>query len=409
MIALRSLLIGGLFLGLVVGIGPSASADDLSDARAKVRKALVATKHEITSGKEAVAKATSKLEVSQAQLAKAKSELAHVQKKLAAARSADAAVAADLKRAEDAANAAAAAVAKVETDLAEQRELIAAAVRAAYQQQSGLVGMTIILGSETSAELAQRLQWSNTIFDSTSAQLDRLTTLEAQLRAAEAVKAAAEQRLAAQRELSAAHVAEIKTLTGDAAAREAKVAALVAANAKLRAAAQQELESSKAQYQALQKSEAKIAAKIRAQMKKDKKSGYKVVNTSGFIKPVNASNGSAFGLRFHPILHYWRMHWGTDFGASCGAPIRAMANGRVTYASRMGGFGNYTIISYGRMYGAYLSSGYAHQSRIIVRVGQKVKQGQLVGYIGTTGLSTGCHLHLQIYRSGVRVNPMRYL
>ena len=56
-----------------------------------------------------------------------------------------------------------------------------------------------------------------------------------------------------------------------------------------------------------------------------------------------------------------------------------------------------------------MASGYAHQSKVIVRAGQKVKQGQVVGYVGTTGLSTGCHLHLQIYRNGVRVNPMRYL
>ncbi|HRA76819.1 MAG TPA: M23 family metallopeptidase, partial [Propionicimonas sp.] len=73
------------------------------------------------------------------------------------------------------------------------------------------------------------------------------------------------------------------------------------------------------------------------------------------------------------------------------------------------GFGNYTIISYGRRNGVYLSSGYAHQSKVVVHAGQKVKQGQVVGYVGTTGLSTGCHLHLQIYRNGIRVNPMNYL
>lgn len=104
------------------------------------------------------------------------------------------------------------------------------------------------------------------------------------------------------------------------------------------------------------------------------------------------------------------MHWGTDFGASCGTPIRAMANGRVVQSGwTTYGFGNWTVISYGRMYGANLASGYAHQSKIIVHAGQSVKQGQIVGYVGTTGLSTGCHLHLQVYRNGARVNPMRYL
>ena len=104
------------------------------------------------------------------------------------------------------------------------------------------------------------------------------------------------------------------------------------------------------------------------------------------------------------------MHWGQDFGAACGAPLYAMADGKVTSAGwTSNGFGNYTIISNGRVNGAYLSSGYAHQSKVVVRAGQSVRQGQLVGYVGTTGLSTGCHLHLQIYRDGVRVNPMKYL
>ncbi|HSK33720.1 MAG TPA: M23 family metallopeptidase, partial [Propionicimonas sp.] len=170
-----------------------------------------------------------------------------------------------------------------------------------------------------------------------------------------------------------------------------------------KAEAQDELEQTQAQYKALEKQEARIAAKLR-------KAGYNVVNNGGFIKPVDAPAGSPFGLRYHPILHYWRMHWGTDFGAACGEPIRAMANGKVVSAGWTSyGFGNYTIISYGRVKGASVASGYAHQSKVIVHAGQKVKQGQVVGYVGTTGLSTGCHLHLQIYRNGLRVNPMRYL
>jgi murein DD-endopeptidase MepM/ murein hydrolase activator NlpD len=401
--ALRLSLVAALLFGLIMGTGSTASADGLKDARDKVRKALVQAKKEISSDKAAVANASTKLESSQAQLAKARSELAHVQAKLAAARAADALIATDLKVATDALDIADAAVTKAQATVTEQEALIGIVVRSAYQQQSTLVGLTMILGSESPAQLAQRVQWANTIFDSSTSQLDRLKDLQSRLEAAKAVRAAAEARLASQRDRSAAQVAQVKELTADAAARAAKVAALVAANAKLKAAAQDELEQTRAQYRALEKQEARIAAKLR-------KSGYNVVNRGGFIKPVNAPNGSAFGMRFHPILHYWRMHWGTDFGAACGAPIRAMANGKVISAGMTTyGFGNYTIISYGRMYGAHLASGYAHQSRVIVHSGQKVKQGQVVGYVGTTGLSTGCHLHLQIYRNGVRVNPMRYL
>ena len=218
-------------------------------------------------------------------------------------------------------------------------------------------------------------------------------------------KAAAEAELTAKRRASAAHLDQIRDLTADADARAAGVAELVAANAKLKAEAEDELEGTQEQYQALQAQEKKIAARIRAAERR-----YRIVNTGGFIRPTDAPAGSAFGLRLHPILHYWRMHWGTDFGAACGAPLRAMADGRVISAGwTTVGFGNYTIISYGKVRGAYVSSGYAHQSKVLVKPGQKVKQGQVVGYVGTTGLSTGCHLHLQIYRDGVRVNPMNYL
>jgi len=163
------------------------------------------------------------------------------------------------------------------------------------------------------------------------------------------------------------------------------------------------LETSRKQYRALEKQEARIAAKLRGD-------GYNIVNRGGFIKPVDAAAGSAFGMRYHPILHYWRMHWGTDFGAACGAPIRAMANGKVISAGwTTYGFGNYTIISYGRMFGAQLASGYAHQSRIVVKRGQWVKQGQLIGYVGNTGLSTTSHLHLELRLDGTPVNAMNYI
>ncbi len=403
MTGLRLSLVMALLLGLLLGIAPAATADGLKDAREKVRKALVQAKKEIASDRKDVAAASSNLKSSQAQLAKARSELAAVQRKLAAAKAEDAAIAADLKVAQKALDVAAAALAKAEAAVSEQEALIGIVVRAAYQQQSALVGFTMIVGAETPGDLAQRVQWANTIFDSSTSQLDRLKDLRAGLEVAKAAKADAEAKVAAQRDRSAANVARVKALTADASAKAAKVAALVAANAKQKAEAQDELEQTQAQYRALEKQEARIAAKLR-------KAGYNVVNNGGFIKPVDAPAGSPFGLRYHPILHYWRMHWGTDFGATCGQPLRAMANGKVVSAGWTSyGFGNYTIISYGRVNGASVASGYAHQSKVIVRAGQKVKQGQVVGYVGTTGLSTGCHLHLQIYRDGVRVNPMRYL
>jgi murein DD-endopeptidase MepM/ murein hydrolase activator NlpD len=201
----------------------------------------------------------------------------------------------------------------------------------------------------------------------------------------------------------------VKRLTAKAASRKAEIARLVQRTADALADAEASLEADQAAYDRLEAEEARITARIKAQIAADGGAG-NVHGAWGFIKPVDAPAGSGFGMRMHPILHYRRMHWGTDFGASCGAPLYAMADGKVTSAGwTTVGFGYYTIISYGRRKGVSISSGYAHQSKIIVRAGQQVKQGQVVGYVGTTGLSTGCHLHLQIYRNGVRVNPMNYL
>ncbi len=393
----------GLVLGLVASPGPSAGAESLKDARARVKKAMVAAKQEVSSDKEAVSKASDRLEASQSALAKARSELAYVTGKLAAARQKDAQVAAQLSAAQDAFDLAAAAVLRAQADVDTQRALVGTVVRSAYQQHTDLQKLTLLLGAESASDLAQRVQWATTLFDSSTSQLDRLTQLQAGLEDARAGRAAAEAKLGDERRASAAHVAQVRKLTAQAASRKAELTRLVAANAKLKARAQDELEASRKQYLALEKQEARIAAKLRGD-------GYNIVNHGGFIKPVDAPAGSGFGMRYHPILHYWRMHWGIDFGAACGVPIRAMADGRVVSAGwTTYGFGNFTLISYGRMFGAKMVSGYAHQSKIVVRAGQYVKQGQVVGYVGTTGLSTGCHLHLQIYRNGVRVNPARYL
>jgi murein DD-endopeptidase MepM/ murein hydrolase activator NlpD len=392
-----------LLFSLLLGGFTTAKADDLKDARDKVRKQMVTAKKQVAADRSALARAESKLRASESALANAKADLTQAETQLAATQAVDADLLTQLQAAEAQVAVAVESERAAQTNVTQQQELIGTVVREAYQQQSGLVGLTIVLGAETPRDLASRIQWKDTVFDATAAEFDRLTQLEAQAEAARRTREATEAALAAKRKQSAANVAATKALAARAAAGRASVSNLVSENKKLRKSAQDELESSREAYKKLEREEARIAAKIRNE-------GGDYANPDGFIKPVEASAGSPFGMRYHPILHYMRMHWGTDFGASCGQPIRAMANGKVVSAGWTSyGFGNYTIISYGKMFGANLASGYAHQSKVIVHAGEHVTQGQIVGYVGTTGLSTGCHLHLQIYRNGTRVNPMRYL
>lgn len=111
---------------------------------------------------------------------------------------------------------------------------------------------------------------------------------------------------------------------------------------------------------------------------------------------------SNFGMRFHPILNYSRMHQGADFGAAYGSPILAAAGGKVTFAGPHGGHGNYIMVTHRKG----LATAYAHLSRFAVKPGQQVAQGQVIGYVGSTGISTGPHLHYEVWLDGRPVNPL---
>lgn len=114
---------------------------------------------------------------------------------------------------------------------------------------------------------------------------------------------------------------------------------------------------------------------------------------------------SPFGMRFHPILHYYRSHNGIDIGAITGAPVIAANSGTVITASYVGSYGNVVMIDHG----GGIVSNYAHGSKILVKVGQVVERGEVIMEAGSTGLSTGPHLHFEIKVNGTFVNPLPYV
>ena len=123
--------------------------------------------------------------------------------------------------------------------------------------------------------------------------------------------------------------------------------------------------------------------------------------SGGLQQPVPGRITSNYGLRMHPILRYSRMHRGIDFRAAHGTPILAAADGRVTGAGWAGGYGRQVRLSHN----GGLATSYSHMSRIAVSRGAAVRRGQVIGYVGSTGLSTGPHLHYEMYRNGRSINP----
>jgi murein DD-endopeptidase MepM/ murein hydrolase activator NlpD len=171
-------------------------------------------------------------------------------------------------------------------------------------------------------------------------------------------------------------------------------------------AAQNQLErDSKSLETLIQQKIAEAKAREEAQAKANIRTNVLVKGTGLFTLPSSASTSSPFGWRVHPILGYRRFHSGLDFAASYGSTIRAADSGTVIMAGWYGGYGKTVIISHGDG----VTTLYGHASELYVSEGQTVQRGQAIAAVGSTGLSTGPHLHFEVRRNGTPVNPANYL
>ncbi|MGD1863291.1 MAG: murein hydrolase activator EnvC family protein [Phormidesmis sp.] len=150
----------------------------------------------------------------------------------------------------------------------------------------------------------------------------------------------------------------------------------------------------------------RVAASDAADAKIAREEALRAARASGkMVYPSSGPITSHFGSRFHPVLGYSRFHAGTDFGAATGSPIRAAETGVVIFSGWYGGYGNAVILEHGDG----LTTLYAHASRLYVTEGNTVRKGDTIAAIGTTGLSTGPHLHFEVRRSGEPVDPLSFL
>src|SRR5690606_33322444 len=115
---------------------------------------------------------------------------------------------------------------------------------------------------------------------------------------------------------------------------------------------------------------------------------------------VGGRLSSPYGYRKHPIYGYWGMHDGQDWAAGCGTPLYATAGGRIASSYYSTVYGNRLVLDHGLLAGVGVASIYNHATHYTVRVGQRVKRGQVIGYVGSTGWSTGCHLHFTVMVNG---------
>ena len=150
----------------------------------------------------------------------------------------------------------------------------------------------------------------------------------------------------------------------------------------------------------------KVAAAEAAEAKIAREEALRAARASGkMVYPSQGVITSQFGSRFHPVLGYSRFHAGTDFGAETGSPIQAAETGIVIFAGWYGGYGNAVILDHG----GGVTTLYGHASQLYVSEGETVKKGDAIAAVGSTGLSTGPHLHFEVRRNGEPVDPMDYL
>lgn len=319
-------------------------------------------------------------------------------------------------------------------DLSDTRTRVARFASQLYQDQ-GMGQLSVALSATTPEDFADRIALTDTVMDVQNQSLTKLATAQAGARAQEAHIAALRAQVAAAKQTAEVALAKATKARTTAAAAKSKLDALAAQQATQSKALESKKAGERTKLATAEKEQARLQAVLVARAKAAKaaaarqaaaeararaaaRKAHKPVprstlpslpSSGGFLSaPSSGPISSEFGMRFHPILHYWRLHAGRDFAAACGTPIHAAADGTIISAGWGGGYGNRIMVDHGVLRGVDLVTTYNHMSRYAVRSGH-VSRGQVIGYVGTTGSSTGCHLHFETYEDGTPKDPRRWL
>ena len=278
-------------------------------------------------------------------------------------------------------------LANTESQLADRERAVGRRL-AALHRQGPVRYISVLLGARTMGEFVGRARFLRTLF-----RHDALLIAEV---------SAVRERVAQGRMRVASQVRRTAEATAELALRQEAQAGVMAMRRDLLAEARQrrrEIERELAQLE-----EDSRAIERRLQAYRRTAAGRRLQGIryrGGFASPASGPIVSGFGMRFHPILRRNRMHEGIDIGAGQGDPIVAAGDGVVVFSGNQRGYGNVVIVDHG----GGMSTTYAHCSRLLVSEGKSVRKGQLIARVGSTGMSTGPHLHFEVRRNGRPVPP----
>ena len=312
-------------------------------------------------------------------------------------------------------------LAKAKVDLAngkekweESRKVVAQfTVESMMRGDPGLQAFGDLLHGEDPMVFSERMSLRESVADAQVAIMQKLAADQVILKLKREQVEDFRDQVAVARTETAANVARTQVLTTQAQAQRDQVDELVdsrasakADAARIRAEDEKRLKELEQERRAL---EARIAAMVEAE-KAANAQGQGVGDGGGSLsRPVSGPITSPYGMRVHPITGVYKLHDGTDFGASCGTPVHAAAGGKIIDQYYNGGYGNRVILNNGVMRGRVIVTTYNHLSRFALSKGATVNRGDVVGFVGSTGYSTGCHLHFMVLVDGVTTNPMGWL
>lgn len=415
----------------------AASADEegqLKHKRGEVNQHIDKAQSELDESSNRLVRTTHAYEAAKQELSDARDTLGTTRAQLGVAKAYDKTMQAKLETAEQELK-----VAKA--DLADGEDRVSQAKDDAQQflidqatnGEPSLRAVSSLLQGESSRSFGTRMDYTSAVNEAQTASLDDFDASAVMLQLRRDRVRDARDQVAKERKKAAENLVLKKKLERQAEQQEVQVEGLVGSTEDARDAADKAKQADLQQLDQLEDERDRIAGMLQQIAERERQQAQQQQQNDGssggdqgspspggtggtsdagfdLIYPVaNTYITSPYGMRMHPILHVYKLHDGTDFHAPCGTPVMAAEDGTVTSAYYNAGYGNRIILSHGYHDGVSVATSYNHMTSFSVGVGQSVSQGQIIGYSGTTGYSTACHMHFMVYENGATVDPMGWL
>jgi murein DD-endopeptidase MepM/ murein hydrolase activator NlpD len=401
---------------LAAALASPVAADDKGDLKRQkkgVNGQISGAKKAYDESSQKFANAVASLKKAQNQLDAAKQHLGSTRGELATAAARDQQMQAELDRSEVELDQAVARLAKGKKEL-ETSEIAVQqfTVETLQEGDPGLQAFGDLLRGESPTRYSQKRNLSDSISDAQLATMQHLAASKVMLQLNREKVQELRDQVAAARKAAAANLERKKQLEADAEDQAAEVDQLVDVRSKAKKSAAAIRRDDERKLKELENERARLNARLAALAAKDRKSGGKGSGGDGgsvLSRPANGPITSPYGMRRHPITHVYKLHDGTDFGIPCGTPVKAAASGTIIEQYYNGAYGNRVILNNGIMRGQSVVTTYNHLSRFVKSRGAHVSRGEVIAYSGTTGYSTGCHLHFMVIVNGHTTNPMGWL